>query len=48
MKTNKIRGDVYNGIFWNDFISRHNAKSIAHKQNRAKNKSICRNALTAI
>lgn len=38
MKQNKIRGGVYKGLYWRDFISSHDAKRIAHKQERQRAK----------
>jgi len=38
MKQNKIKGGVYKGVYWNDFISAHDAKKIAHKEERKRAK----------
>lgn len=39
MKTNKIKGGVYNG-YWGDFHKNKEAKKIAHKQARQMGKKV--------
>lgn len=34
MKQNKIKGGIYKGKYWRDFINPRDAKHIAHKQAR--------------
>ena len=38
----KIKGGIYKGEFWNDFINKTAAKRIGHKQDRKRNKDIIR------
>lgn len=40
MKQAKIKGGIYSGRYWRDFYSNQEAKKIAHKQNRQRNKNI--------
>lgn len=35
-KTNRIKGGIYSGPYWFDFVTHHDAKKIAHKQERAR------------
>ena len=44
MKQNKIKGGIYSGLWWADFISPKDAKRISHKQERACTKKICKKA----
>lgn len=39
MKSNKIKGGVYSGKFWQDYINKTDAKRIAHKQERRRVKN---------
>lgn len=45
MKMNKIRGGVYSGKFWQDFMNKTDAKKIAHKQERQRIKKEISKAL---
>jgi hypothetical protein len=40
MKQNKIKGGVYCGKYWQDFYTNKQAKRIAHKQARKRNKTV--------
>lgn len=39
MKQNKIKGGVYKGVWWRDFIDETEAKKVAHKQERQRAKA---------
>lgn len=38
MKQNKIKGGVYKGVYWRDFVDKTEAKRIAHRQERQRAK----------
>lgn len=45
MKQNKIKGGVYKGVWWRDFVDPTEAKKIAHKQERQRAKAEIAQAL---
>ena len=45
MKQNKIKGGVYKGVYWNEFINATEAKKRAHKQERQRVKRIIAEAM---